>query len=318
MRVFVDFENAMLTNSLAFETIFAAIRNYGFSARAYYSKIALKSLPYNPKTISILKEHYSNYNDEINIVYRPEYKQYAEMAKENLISELPNLKLIEIVNKNKLESILNIAKDFDYIGGSIFDWEIYRVAHASSMVSNIFSNSIHYIISRKSKDSRTTWFNGVISTFFGHFHIVLPIFSIWPAWVEVNHTILNLNKVIATFTASFGFLGFASLMRTLLNLDNERALFQKDTEPLIDRDFVIGLRKLSTGSAIMGLYFAIGICGIVKHPVGALVSIVLSVVYFCLMFSPFKRKWVTFVLICFVMNLAIHVDFAKKFFKIIS
>ena len=192
MKVFVNFENAILLNSIYYESVLVAIRNFGTNFRKHTEKVALNSLSYNPKTISILEDNYKE--NKIFILHESKNKIFAEMFKDQFSNSFKFISLVEF-GDNKLETILNIEKDFHYISGSLNDYNIIKFAKESSMVSNIFSNFIHLIISNKSKDSRTTLFNGVFTSFFNHLYLIFPIFAVWPCWMEVDPQVINLSKI---------------------------------------------------------------------------------------------------------------------------
>lgn len=313
MQIFVDFEGAILNNTLSLELFLVNLRHNSKNR-------VLESLPYNPKTISILKDNYENTNNVICVLYNHKNKDYAEMFFHQMKDLIKELKIIPIdgdryLTIKKLTDDFN--KDFEYIGGSIRDYKIYKIANASSIVSNIFSNIIHFFISNKSKDSRSTILDGYISIFFLYFNLLFPIFAIFPAWMEVSEAIINLNKMKAIFISSVGFMSSAALFRTIMNVDRERAKFYEDIQPLLGESFIINGYKLQSGITIMILFFLFGLYGLSHHIIGGMIGFLFSAAYFILYKSPFWYKWTRMIALMILVNLIFNPIFTQKLFKLI-
>lgn len=307
--VFVDFETAVLNNDLSIEK---TIKNISKNQK-WNSEISLESLPYNSKTLSVLKENYLSHLQQIFILYEKKNEDYAKRFINDFENIFNNIKLLE-KSENTLNQILNITKDFDFITGSLWDFKIIRKAKASSMIGNWINFVIHFIISNSDKDSRNLYFEGFFETFFNYFQILVPIFSIWPAWMEVNNEILNLSKMKGCFVSTMGFSSFFLLLRTLLILDRERSFIEKNLTAVCDTDLIISSNKIRTAFLVLMVFFIFGLKGFFHSIIGGFMGIAISLFFVSIAFSAFWRKWTSFIVFNIIFNIIMNPIFSKKLF----
>jgi hypothetical protein len=317
MKIFVDFENAILNNSLTLECFFLSLRKYGLNCFKNLNKVVLSSLPYNPKIFSMLKENYSEHSNIIHVLFSSKNKVYAEMFQMQMKNEFPKIELIPIQENDKLKTIKKSATEFAYIGGTIWDWKIFREATESCFAGSFLSVIIYWLIVKKSKDSRINFVEGFLSLFFKHINIILPIFAIWPSWMEVNETILNLTQIKAVFISSMGFMSFMSILKALTSLDKERSFFQQEITPLCAREFIDESAKIRSAIIISIIFFLFGVYGIFVHVFGGLIGLFFSLVFFVVHLGTFWFKWSRLLLVFFLVGIGSNLVFAKKLFKII-
>jgi len=308
MDCFIDLESGILNNSICLEEFLASIKG-GVNT-------TLSSLPFNSNVIWILREYYSNQTDKIFILFEKKNSSYAEMCYRALNEFLPNIILIE-KGEDRLKTIENFSTSFDFISTSIYDFKIIMKSHSSSMIGNIFSYVLHFFIANRIKESRNLWFEGFFTTFFRYFQLIIPIFTIWPTWMEVDSNIINLNKMSAVFITSLGFCSFFNLFRSLINLDSERFMFQQNKEIFCCSEFIVNIDKIRASLPWLLIFFLFGFYGFIMNPFGFFVGLSCSIAYFFLMFSSFKRKWTSFLLFSFLINVLSNPTFAKKLFKLI-
>ena len=292
MKVFVDFDNALLLNSLELESFLLRCRNI---FQSHKSQIVLSSLPYNAKTLRIIETCYSDQQFEIILLHNKKYTDFAEWAVNTLSLEINKLKISsQEINGSKLDTIKSIIKKekFIYIGSTVMDYKIYQTAEYSSFVGSFVSYIVFLLICKKDKNSCPTMLRGLINTFFTHIQIIYPVLCIWPSWIEVRPNIIDFNKMNAIFIGTIGFMSAAHLFRSLISIDRERYLFKNQMEILLSKEFIIGSSSIKVGFLWLAIFTIIGLYSAKISITGFIIAIFFSIIFFYILLLKSVKKYI--------------------------
>ncbi len=341
MKVFVDFENALLNQNINQEEFWF---NFGLNGINYLigkkPKVDIKYLPYMSKTLYILDRSYKeceiylisdNKNNDkyIQLAIKDLHDNFGFNIKEVIyLKRSPYSKILSLIcnnffsnfNKNTYNTLLKKIKDKEedkaIIGGNLGDYKFFSNFHEISIINNFFSGLVsRFLID--SKFSRTTGFLGFFNIFFGNLRIIWPILSIWPVILENHYNFISFNRLSSVFFACLGFLSFTHLLRVLVNLQEERAMLRDNLHPLCGESFIFDSYRLELAAIYLLVFILIGLYSIKFSLVGCVIGIIISLAYFVFMLSTTFLRWGVLSLLIIILQLASQYKFAiKLFYKI--
>ena len=290
--VFVDFENVLMSSSLALEETLASWRGKGFgsfmsnlialSHGKYEMDFSLRSLPYSSSALSMLTESYEDY--EIVLVANQKHETYVRRALDELSEGglfVSSCRLYETQGEKE-----RIVTSSPYICGSLTDLQIIRNSPSVSFLLPLNLGFIMSFFVKKHITSRSTVFFGFFSTAWKYLAIIWPITAAWPAMFQIHG--LNLHTIMGSFLSSIVWISFMHLSRTLREIDRERSFTQEMITPLCAKDFIYDGSSLRIALAFVILYFLLGLLILVKYPLGSLVGLSMGITYFVFLLSPWR------------------------------
>lgn len=234
MKIFVDLET--LLHSLKLEKkILNTIKGSD----------NMKSLPYNSNVIYLMKQNYKEAN--IVILSKKEFEKECERACEELRLFNKENWNVSYLCYSKPQEKMNVI-DFEslYIGNCVRD-PLLKKTKQSALVSDILSCIYYWITFRNSSHIISTGFNGLLSIFFSHFSFIIPLLIFWPAFFEIKSSIINRKALEYSIYATLNTFFFSSLLRSILELDNERKEYMKGFIPLCSSTFIHKPNSLKIG-----------------------------------------------------------------------
>ena len=306
MKVFIDFDEALLVNPIKTELLFT-------------DKKELSCLSYRSKIIYIL-QHF--YKDSEIILLTKKHNNELKLAMTEL-RVLFNIVVIDAYVVQKitdkiLQKIVN-NEPYVYIGTYVDDEIKCKTYH--------FVGSWHYylylLIRRKFGNNMKhhfTFFNGWLSMpFISLFNFVLCFLPCWPV-VFARYGHINYSVFSGLLCSSFGFVFFFHLLRQILNLQIEKQAIRENREILCAESFILGNHSLLAASFYMFLYLIVG-CLALRHSfVGFCCGLFFGIVHFVFMLSSVRiliyiLSIVAISLICsfdFVIDFISNVKFLVK------
>lgn len=301
MRVFIDLDT--LSNGyIPFLSWLARIRG-----KIEKREENLSVFPYNSMVIYLLNNNYKN-----NEIYLYVPKDKSELYE--------NLALIvqKDLEQNGFQCFITsdlLLDDYIYIGDNILKFNLFMKSKQSHFVGDIFQYIFAITIYGSSKNC-LSFFKGFFSIFFIDIFINLfwSILMIWPILFEI-HTI-NSDRMMYIFIIGFLMMQLSSLIRTLLELNNERKYFMENKELLCGSEFILGTSSIVCGFFWCIVYFICILSFGIFNPMALFYGLIMFGLNFVFYLSPTNLRSIFFITTMFLLQLLLNPVFALKFIRL--
>lgn len=284
MKVYLDFETGLLNNSIEFSE---KLYNMEYKISKKISKNTEKMpfvFPYNPTTLAFIQDNFVN--DTIIILVKNYHKHYIDKILDDLVS-LFELRIGGcIINDENL----NIDSDTVYIGE--FRKDIAQNHTIKKYYVNYFPFGLINKLKSENSDYISMGIGGLVFIPLQYSFIIMPVLCNWILWWfsidKLNQ--INLN---AMFLSVSCFSSLFCIIRTLLELNNERVeFFQNGNEIILGEDFILNNYNLYIGAIFALIFGILGVYCIIKTSIiTGLVGIFIALMYNIFVMSSFKIRW---------------------------
>jgi hypothetical protein len=305
MKIFLDLNHGLLLNNIKLEGFLYNIKKYFLNF--WRENPTIINIPYNPKTLSVLKEYYTDKKYEIIILHKKEYVSLAAQACEIIhkITEKQEIYTIDIDEYDKYQAINDIAaNDYIYITGCLHDWKLIKEAKEACFVGNCISYIVFFFLCKKDINSRTTLLGGLFSTFWNYLNILWPIVAIWPSWFYQHN---NSGFISGILYASMGFMSCFELIHSLVHIQEEREHFLNNEEIFFGKDFIIGHASIEIALCICVFYLLLAFRGFYYSFSGGFIGLIFS--FIVLSTLKYNKKFRSFVVLAFFIGVHLFFKF---------
>ena len=267
----------------------------------------LTVFPYNSMVIHLLDNNYKN--SEIYL--------YIPKEKGELYESLA-LIVQRDLQENGFQCFITsdlLLDNYIYIGGNILKFNLFMKSEKSHFVGDIFQYIFAVIVYGSTKNC-LNFFRGFFSIFFIDIFINLfwSILMIWPMLFEVH--VINSDRMMYIFIIGFFMMQLSSLMRTLLELNNERKYFIENKELLCGSQFIVGTSSIICGFFWCIIYFSVTLLFGIFSPMSFFYGLIMFGLNFVFYLSPTNLRSIFFITTMFLLQLILNPIFALKFIRL--
>lgn len=274
MKVYVELESLLLQDLKISEYFYDWERKFSYNDRKFF-------LPYNPTVISFLKDEHQN--DTVVLVVSKQKEEYASVVLEDFTL------LFDIRTSGFVVGEPNVEPDNLYIG-SYLDYIAKDQTIEKVYVADWLSGFWNRI---RSKNSRllSLGLKGIFGIPMDYSFILWPILANWVVWwFSIDK--LNIRNLDTMFISTSLFMSSFNLLRTFLELNNERTeLLKNGNEVLLGEEFIYGNYSLFLGVLYMVVFALGGITsGIFGNFFVMIQGLIIAIVYNIFALSSFKTR----------------------------
>jgi hypothetical protein len=304
VKIFIDLET--LLNSLSLEQKIHKITR---------GTVNLKSLPYNSRVIYLMEQNYREAS--IVILAKEEYEKECERACEelNLFNKGNwNISYLCYKKTKQRESII----DFDalYISNSIRD-PLLKKTKYSALVSDSFSCLYYWLFSKNCSHILSNGLNGLLNILFSHFSFIIPLLILWPAFFEIKSSIINRKALEYSIYATMNTFFFSSLLRSIIEVDNERKEYTRGFTPLCSKVFIYKPNSLKIAIVYLIISFLFAIFLFSKDYLSIIPTILMGIANFTSLLLPQTARYATLSFFMLYTQIICQWKFFKVFIRTI-
>lgn len=277
MKVYIDLESGLLNNNID-------ILHFFFKWEERITKETKEFVyPYNPKTIAVLKDDFPG--SSVLIILEEAHKPIVQKVMTDL-AMLFDLNISGFV----LWKDISIEQDNAYIGKYLKS--IANDKNVEKVYVDYFPFSlINYFRSQNAK-MVSMGFGGLFYIPLKYSFIFVPLLANWLIWWR-NLNRFKIENLNGLFLTTSLFMSSLYLLRTLLELNNERVEFFKQGHSIIlGEDFIYDDSNVKLGVGYMALFAILGFVAAFYYGVlVGLCGLIIAIVYGMLALSSLKTRW---------------------------
>ena len=280
MKLFIDLE-----------TLLYSLKTEKRISKLITGSEELQSLPYNSKVLQFMSENYKEAN--IVLLVKEKYESDCKRACAELkFFNNDNWNVSYFCYKNQQDKIDMIDKDCVYISDCVRDKALLRT-NENVLISDIFNCFSAFALRKKISKIISLGFLGLFSIFFSHLSFIIPILILWPAFFEINSSIINQKALEYSIYAAINVFFFSSLLRSILELDSERKEYMKGFVPLCSSEFIYRPTSLKFALFYLILSAMIAVFLSIKNAYSIFPTLILGFANFSCLLFPKTARYLT-------------------------